>query len=216
MSNSNQPRDSGPISGLFLPGAARDRLRAENPAAPGRRQPGVRRGSGESLPSHDVALAEHPGAGSDRHRGGWPLSVGDGRWRAHRDAGACRRRDHYVRGHGLGWLMFSRRMNADRQWRDVSTYTSAAQYRHAGAFSSHSAALASPTAHPSHPGRADSAGAVRHIVHAADRAGHLVASARLLKIAGNPAPSRSSRHRTPDTPWLFRKSGRKPGTSLAP
>ena len=26
---------------------------------------------------------------------------------------------------GLGWLMFSRRMSADRQWRDLSTYTMA-------------------------------------------------------------------------------------------
>jgi hypothetical protein len=26
---------------------------------------------------------------------------------------------------GLGWLIFSRRMSADRQWRDLSTYTMA-------------------------------------------------------------------------------------------
>jgi hypothetical protein len=56
----------------------------------------------------------------------WPLPLGDDRWRAHRDAAS-----HVVgaimtfAATGLGWLIFSRRMSADRQWRDLSTHTMA-------------------------------------------------------------------------------------------
>jgi len=37
-------------------------------------------------------------------------------------------------GTGLGWLMFSRRMSADGQWRDLSTYTTATSIAMLGLF----------------------------------------------------------------------------------